>query len=84
MKKYMDKVQVKDVRKQASGRWTWELVEGREVNCYATNKAGNGIFEKDENGFYTQQTVGTCDFKACKTVSGMRRKLKNWFCAYVA
>ena len=57
------------------GRWIWK-VDGQG---YATNKAGNGIFEEDQYGFYTRQIVGTCDFTACKTVSGMRRKLKNYY-----
>ena len=66
---------ITNVRKDADGRWTWE-VDGKG---YATNKAGNGIFAEDESGFYSRQTVGTCQFTACKTVSGMRRKLHNWF-----
>ena len=71
---------ITNVRHNEDGRWTWE-VDGKG---YATNKAGNGIFEEDEYGFYNIQTVGTCDFQACETVSGMRKKLKNWFCSWEA
>lgn len=63
------------VKKMEDGRWTW-TVDGM---AYATNKAGNGMFKEDEYGFFNNQTVGTCDFSACKSVSGMRKKLQNWF-----
>lgn len=66
---------IKNLRKASDGRWTWEA-NGVES---ATNKAGNGIFTVDEYGFYNRQLVGTCDFTACRTVSGMRRKLKNLY-----
>lgn len=66
---------IEAVTKEKDGRWTW-LVDGV---AHATNKAGNGIFVEDEYGFYNIQKVGTCDFIACKTVSGMRRKLKSWY-----
>lgn len=72
---------ITNLKKQADGRWTWKA----DGVAYATNKAGNGMFEEDEYGFFNKQTVGTCDFKSCKTVSGMRRKLHRWFddCEYV-
>lgn len=78
--KWVTHTKISNIKKHTFGRWTWE-VDGK---CYATNEAGNGIFEKDEYGFYTKQTIGTCDFKACATVSGMRKKLKNWFCSWEA
>ncbi len=61
--------------KYDNGRWRWKINGVR----YATNFNGNGIFKEDEYGFFTDQIVGTCDFAACKTDSGMRRKLKAWF-----
>jgi hypothetical protein len=68
-------MKIENLKKQDDGRWTW-TVDGV---AYATNQAGNGMFLEDDHGFYSKQTVGTCDFKACETVSGMRRKLKEWF-----
>lgn len=68
-------MKIANVRHEDDGRWTW-TVDGVS---YATNKAGNGMFRKDEYGFFNRQTVGTCDFVACQSVSGMRRKLNNWF-----
>lgn len=68
-------VKITDIRHEPSGRWTWK-VDGKG---FATNEAGSGIFEEDEYGFYSRQTIGTCDFIGCKTISGMRRKLKTWF-----
>lgn len=72
------RTQVTDIKHQDDGRWTWK-VDGKE---YSTNRAGNGIFEQDEYGCFNKQTIGTCQFTACKTVSGMRRKLRNWFCSW--
>lgn len=66
---------VTNIRKAEDGRWTWEC----DGVAYATNQAGNGIFVEDEYGFFTKQTIGTDTFIACKTMSGMRRKLKSWF-----
>lgn len=69
---------VTHVRKNNDGRWTWK-VDGIE---YGTNRSGCGMFLEDEYGAFSTQTVGMCDFVACKTVSGMRRKLKRWFGGY--
>jgi hypothetical protein len=68
-------MKIENLKKQDDGRWTWTVYGV----AYATNQAGNGMFTSDEYGFYNVQTVGTCDFRACETVSGMRRKLKEWF-----
>ena len=72
---WMTSMKIENLKKHDDGRWTW-TVGGKD---YATNRAGNGMFTADEYGFYVFQEVGICDFKACKTVSGMRRKLKEWF-----
>lgn len=61
--------------KYHNGRWSWSI----DGVAYATNFKGNGIFKEDENGFFSDQIAGTCDFKACESVSKMRRKLKAWF-----
>ena len=68
---------IKNIKHSENGRWTWEV----DGIGYATNNAGNGIFREDEYGCYNYQVVGTCDFHACNTMSGMRRKLKLFFCA---
>ena len=75
---FITRTQITDVKKHDDGRWTWK-VDGRE---YTTNKAGCGIGEDDGYGAFSRQTIGTCQFSACKTVSGMRRKLRNWFCSW--
>lgn len=68
-------MKVSAVRKNENGSWSWKI-NGVE---YKTNRKGCGVFTEDEHGFCTKQIVGTCDFSACKTVSGTRRKIKNWF-----
>ena len=66
---------ITNIKKESDNRWTWEV----DGVLYSTNRHGNGMFIEDEYGFFNKQKVGTCDFNACKTVSGMRRKLKKWF-----
>ena len=45
---------------------------------YSTNEAGEGIFYLTKDGRWNQ-IVGTCQFQACKTASGTRRKLNKLF-----
>lgn len=68
-------MKIANVRHEDDGRWTWTA----DGTAYATNRFGEGMFIHDEYGFFNKQIVGTCQFVACKTVSGMRRKLNNWF-----
>jgi hypothetical protein len=46
---------------------------------YYTDKSGEGIFFQSDRNGNTKQYVGTCQFRACETASGMRRKLAREF-----
>lgn len=46
---------------------------------YYTDKNGEGIFFQSDRTGQTKQLVGTCQFKACETASGTRRKLNKIF-----
>lgn len=74
-------IKVKNLRREG-GQWFWRLeaVDGgpafaHKNGVYFTNKHGEGIFFQDDNTAEVRQIVGTCQFSACKTASGMRRKL---------
>lgn len=54
------------------GTWSFRL---NNSGCYYTNAAGEGLFYQDYKTGSTKQLIGTCQFSACKTHSGMRRKL---------
>jgi hypothetical protein len=58
--------------------WLWRnSTESRGV--YYTDKNGEGIFFQSDRTGQTKQLVGTCQFKACETASGTRRKLNKIF-----
>lgn len=58
--------------------WLWRnSTESRGV--YYTDKNGEGIFFQSNRTGQTKQLVGTCQFKACETASGTRRKLNKIF-----
>lgn len=57
--------------------WTFEKVDPRYL--YSTNDMGEGIFEYDSKKGERTQLAGTCQFSACKTASGMRRKIGKLF-----
>jgi len=58
--------------------WLWlNSTESRGV--YYTDKNGEGIFFQSDRTGQTKQLVGTCQFKACETASGTRRKLNKIF-----
>lgn len=58
--------------------WLWRnSTESRGV--YYTDKNGEGIFFQSDRTGQTKQLVGTCQFKACETTSGTRRKLNKIF-----
>lgn len=64
---------------QHSGReWTWRAGENSR-GTYYTDRNGNGIFYQDDRTGDTRQLVGTAQFSACQTESGMRRKLNKIF-----
>lgn len=61
-----------------SKQWFWRNSnESRGV--YYTDKNGEGIFFQSNRTGQTKQLVGTCQFKACETASGTRRKLNKIF-----
>ena len=58
--------------------WLWRnATESR--GCYYTDKNGEGIFFQSDRTGQTKQLVGTCQFRACETASGTRRKLNKIF-----
>ena len=58
--------------------WLWRnSTESRGVSY--TDKNGEGIFFQSDRTGQTKQLVGTCQFKACETASGTRRKLNKIF-----
>lgn len=75
---------VKNVYRNSSGVWYWELLNELEVSDgihditgeYCTNRDGDGIFKINGDRSRTQK-IGTSQFSACQTVSGMRRKLNK-------
>lgn len=68
---------IKELRKE-SKQWFWR--NGNESRgVYYTDKNGEGIFFQSDRTGNTQQTTGTCQFKACETASGTRRKLNKIF-----
>ena len=58
-------------------RWFWRTDSNQGV--YYTDKNGQGIFYQSDRTGEEKQLVGTCQFSACETVSGMRRKLNKLF-----
>ena len=68
---------IKDLHNDGK-QWFWRN-DNNSKGVYYTDKNGEGIyFQHDRNGEETQ-LVGTCQFTACETASGMRRKLNKLF-----
>lgn len=74
-------IKVRNLHREGN-QWFWRLeaAEGGPVfaydkGVYFTNKQGDGIFFQDDKTAAVRQIVGTCQFSACATASGMRRKL---------
>lgn len=60
-------------------KWTWTFEKDDPRYLYSTNDMGEGIFCYDCKKGERTQVTGTCQFSACKTASGMRRKLEKFF-----
>lgn len=65
-------------------KWTWTLAgdeehDGEPRYIYHTDSAGEGMFYYDRKRGEDKQIEGTCQFFACRTASGMRRKLEKYF-----
>ena len=58
------------------GIWTFRFDDN---GCYYTNHLGDGLWYQEYRTGNTKQIIGTSQFSACKTVSGMRRKLVRLF-----
>lgn len=65
-------------------RWTWTIAGGEEYDgdpryIYHTDNDGDGMFRYDRKRDEDKQIEGLCQFTACQTASGMRRKLEKYF-----
>lgn len=58
--------------------WTWRNANN-STGTYYTDNNGEGIFFQSDRNGEESQLVGTCQFSACATESGMRRKLNKLF-----
>lgn len=58
-------------------RWSWQMEY--ENIYYETGKDGDGIWMYNVRTNERKQIAGTCQFSACQTASGMRRKLERYF-----
>ena len=68
---------ITNLKQHEDGSWTWRRAEN-STGVYYTTKAGEGIFFQSDRTGNTKQLVGLCQFQACKTPSGMRRKLASY------
>ncbi len=57
-------------------QWFWHN-KNDDRGVYYTDKSGEGIFFQSSKTGNTKQIIGTCQFCACRTASGMRRKLNS-------
>lgn len=69
---------IKHLHHHKDGHWSWINANGMSLGLYYTDRLGEGIFFQHENG-NVKQIAGLCQFSACETASGMRRKLNNMF-----
>lgn len=68
---------IKNLQKDGN-RYIWR--NGNDSRgVYYTDKNGNGIFFQSDRNGQEKQITGTCQFKACETISGTRRKLNKLF-----
>lgn len=63
-------------------KWSWTFEKEDPRFLYSTNDLGEGIFCYDSKKGERTQIAGTCQFSACKTTSGMVRKVRKWFADY--
>lgn len=68
---------IKNLKKNGNG-YTWRNGNNSR-GCYYTNDNGEGVFYQSDRTGETKQLVGTCQFTACKTVDGMRKKINRLF-----
>jgi hypothetical protein len=70
---------IKDLHHDSDGSWIWRNSNGESRGVYYTTRNGEGIFFQDDLTGSTRQITGLCQFQACDTASGMRRKLNKMF-----
>lgn len=74
MSEYINTTRVTNLQRYGDRGWLWHI-DGHS-GYYYTSKNGEGIFHDDpEKGVWNRQITGLCQFTACSTRSGMRRKL---------
>lgn len=70
-----DKMKINNLKHQKDGSWTFRTEDNR--GTYYTNANGEGLFFQSDRTGETKQLIGTCQFSACETASGMRRKIEK-------
>lgn len=65
-------MKIQNLKHHADGSWTFHI---NDKGCYYTNRLGDGLFYQEHSTGNCFQLLGTSQFSACKTASGMRRKL---------
>ena len=70
-------MKIVNLKHHPDGSWTFRT--GDHLGVWYTNKSEEGLFFQHDTTGSTKQILGTCQFTACKTVSGMRRKLSRLF-----
>ena len=70
-------MKINSLTHNSDGSWTFRTEANR--GCYYTNANGEGLFFQSDKTGNTKQLIGTCQFSACETASGMRRKLSKLF-----
>jgi len=68
---------IKNLQKNGM-EYTWR--NGNESKgVYYTNRNGEGVFFQSDRTGETRQLIGICQFSACETMSGMRKKINRLF-----
>lgn len=71
---------IKNLYHDQDGHWSWRNANGESRGLYYTTNQGEGIFYQSDETGDVRQITGLCQFSACETASGMRRKLnREWF-----
>lgn len=60
--------------KKEKNQWFFEN-SNNPRGTYYTNRNGEGLFFQSSRTGETKQIIGTCQFSACETSSGMRKKI---------
>ena len=66
-------MKIHKLKHHPDGSWTFRTEYNK--GCWYTDCNGEGLFFQDDRTGEIKQVTGTCQFSACKTESGTRRKL---------